>query len=110
MNQNFYNDNDYKYTETAICIENTDTGMGKFYLPTITPMLSSVIPYDNIDPVVSTSNILSEINLSDIGKCTESNYIELQLPNGMMKASKGDKFSISFIGGEVNNPMITQKI
>ena len=76
----FYSQNDYPYNEFAICIEDTDTDVAKFYIPIATPFLDSTEPYDRKDNGVTKMNILnkSDVNLN-ISECTTSNYIELHL-------------------------------
>ena len=112
MSSNFYSEGDYKYTEIAICLEDTEipAAKGKFFLPIITPMLNSEVPYEKQEQQVNTNNILSDINLSSIVPCTISNYVELPLPSGVTSAKKGDKFQVNFVGGEVNNPVLQQKM
>lgn len=103
----FYSQNDYPYNEFAICIEDTDTDVAKFYIPIATPFLDSTEPYDRKDIGVTKMNILnkSDVNLN-ISECTTSNYIELHLPYGEVGCKKGDKYVISFIGGDINTPFI----
>lgn len=109
MSSNFYSDGDFKYTENAICLEDTTSDTGKFFLPIITPTLSKDKPYEQTDPSVNTNNILSDINKTSIKPCTVSNYVELKLPAGVTQAFKGDIFQVNFIGGNVNDPVLQQK-
>lgn len=105
---------DLSATETAILLnditEEDPEKIGKFYLSTITPLLSKDAPYDEKGHTVDTTNILSDINTSEISPCTESNYIELPLPGGMISASKGTKFIYEFVSGDLNKPRIIQKM
>ena len=59
------------------------------------------------DNQLTKMNILnkSDVNLN-IYECTTSNYIELPLPSGEVGCKKGDRFVISFIGGDVNTPYL----
>lgn len=103
----FYSQNDYVYNEFAVCIEDSDTDVAKFFLPVVTPLLSSDEPYDKKDDRLSKMNILNkdDVNLN-IYACTTSNYIELPLPHGETGCKKGDKYVVSFIGGDVNTPFL----
>ena len=103
----FYSQNDYMYNEFAVCIEDSDTDMAKFYIPIATPFLDLTSPYDKKDDRVSKMNILNkdDVNLN-IFPCTTSNYIELPLPYGQIGCKKGEKYVVSFIGGDVNTPYL----
>ena len=107
MNSSFYDDLDLKYSEEAILLEDTDTGIGKFYIPVLTPLLDSSYPYIKQDQGINTRNIKNDISGSEIGQCYTSNYIELNLPNGELNANKGDKFILMFIGGDINRPYLS---
>lgn len=99
----FYQDLDFRYPEIAICLEDSNTDIVKVFIPILTPLLSSIRPYDNKE-----------------GNCIVSNYISLKLPKTLMdlkhdadgnlikkfSSKKGDRFIISFIGGNPNNPFI----
>lgn len=108
-NSNFYENIDFTYPEIAVCIEDSDGEEAKFFIPILTPFLSNDDPFDKLDPVISKLNILNKYdNNLDISQCTSSNYIILELPyecksNG---CKKGDKFIITFIGGDINKPYI----
>lgn len=103
----FYSQNDYMYNEFAMCIEDSDTNVAKFFIPIATPFLDRSKPYDKKDNGVTKMNILNknDVNLN-IAACTTSNYIELHLPNGETGCKKGDKYVVSFIGGDINTPFL----
>lgn len=107
--RDLYTDQNFKYPEIAICMEDAAEQTVKLYIPAVSPLLEHDEPYDKIDPSPSMLNILNRetINL-DIQKCTTSNYIEVKVPEYIESGSikKGDKFVISFIGGNVNEPYI----
>ena len=42
----------------------------------------------------------------NIEQCTTSNYIELEIPEYIRSLSKGDKVTITFVGGDINKPII----
>lgn len=100
----------YNSIENAICLEDTKNGVAKICIPVVTPTLSKTDIVEQTDGPVSVNNIISDINKSDIQPCIVSNYLELPLPNGLLKAKKGDRFSVQFIGGDVSDPVLTQKI
>ena len=110
---NFYTDRDYKYPEIAILLEysiadNYDV-IGKFFIPAITPFIKSDLAYDKKDITPSKINIKNsnKSNL-DINPCIISNYIELKIPEylNIKNINKGDKFIVSFLGGDINKPFI----
>lgn len=107
---NFYDSLEFKYPEIAVCIEDieSDASNGKFFIPVLTPSLSPDEPYDKKEIKVSKINILNreDVNL-DISLCVESNYILLDIPDHIRgQYNKGDRFVISFIGGDINKPYI----
>ncbi len=106
MKKNFYGSHDYTNLEIAVCLEDTKDSKGKFYIPALMPLLEHKDAYDKKDPPISTSNILSDASKLNIKQCTISNYIDMYLPEYIDKAKKGDKFVISFIGGDINKPYI----
>lgn len=109
MTNDFYNQLDFKYPEIAICMEDTNGPMAKIFIPIATPTLSSNLTYDTKGLPLNLSNIKSTgINKGNITRVTESNYIEMQLPDDM-PAKKGDKFIIAFIGGNVNDGVLIRR-
>lgn len=106
MNKNnFYDDLDLKYPEIAICLEDTDTDIGKFIIPILTPMLRTMEPYIKRHDECDTSNILNieDLNIEPVNL---TNFIELKLPKGYDHAKKDDKFIVVFIGGDINKPIL----
>lgn len=106
MITNYYKSHSYTLTEVAICLEDSDDGKAKFFIPSMTPTASGDEPYDKEDPVVDTSNILSGTKGLDIKECITSNYITIRLPEFVQSCKKGDKFVLSFIGGDINKPYL----
>lgn len=109
MNTSYYKLHSYTQLEIVICLEdidNTKNNKGKFFIPAFTPFLDNDVPYDKKDPPSSTANIISGTHGLDIRRCTMSNYIELKIPEYIDSIKKGDKFVISFIGGDINKPYI----
>lgn len=107
MTSDFYNGQpDFRYPEIAICMEDTDGPTAKIFIPVATPTLSSSLCYDTKGLPLTITNIKSNnINKGNISRITESNYIEMKLPDSE-PAKKGDKFVIVFIGGDVNNGVL----
>lgn len=101
MALDFYADLDLRYPEIAICMEDSDTGVGKFFIPILTPFLNKDFIYDDIDYFSSKKNIITNSKLS-IQNCTMSNYIELDIPD-KKPIKKGQEVIIVFIGGDINN-------
>ena len=102
----FYQNLDLRYPELAICIEDTDTKVAKFFIPVLTPILNKDKPYEETDNNISKTNIISDSSSMDISACTSSNYLELILPDNIQGCSKGDTFVIVFIGGDPNKPVL----
>ena len=102
---NFYDELDLKYPEIAICIEDTDTNIGKFMIPILTPMLAVTEPYIKTHDEFEKTNI---INADDVkaSPVNLTNYIEMKLPKGYDSAKKDDKFIVIFIGGDINKPVL----
>lgn len=107
MSADFFNSKeiDYRYPEIAICLENTDGPYAKIFIPIVTPILSKNLAYDTKDGPVNLQNIISDTSSYYVTQCTESNYIELRLPDDK-PAMQGDKFIVVFIGGDVNHPVL----
>ena len=106
MTGDFYRNLDFKYPEIAECIEDTDGPTAKIFIPIATPTLSKNVAYDTIGLPLSLANIQSSgINKGNLSRITESNYIEMKLPDDQ-PAKKGDRFIIVFIGGDVNNGVL----
>ena len=104
-NKNFYKDLDLRYPEIAICIEDTNTKIGKFFIPILTPTVSKSHAWCERNNTFSRKNIINKDDLI-IEPVYESNYIELKLPNGFKKKKKDDKFIVIFIGGNINKPVL----
>ena len=105
-NNKYYSSHNYNNLEIAICLEDTTSEIGKFGIPALTPFENMDSPYDKKDSFLSTSNIVSGTKGLDIELCTMSNYIEIDLPEYISSAKKGDKFILSFIGGDSNKPYL----
>lgn len=115
MNINYYQEQDFKFVEIATVLERFYySSKGKFFINTITPLLSSGSALDDTKSKSSTSNILNYEEKLNINSYTLSNYVSLNVPRYMSNdltdmngyISKGTKFLVSFIGGDVNNPRI----
>ena len=109
MYTSYYKLHSYTQLEIVVCLEdidNTKNNKGKFFIPAFTPFLDNDVPYDKKDPPSSTANIISGTHGLDIRRCTMSNYVELKIPEYIDSIKKGDKFVISFIGGDINKPYI----
>lgn len=100
----FYKDMVFSYPEIAVCIEDTDKQIGKFFIPVLTPCIKDREPYDKVFQGLDTHNLKNKgVRPTPI---TFSNYIELPLPTGFTSAKKGDEFVVVFIGGDCNNPVL----
>lgn len=105
MKKNFYEELDLRYPEIAICMEDTNTNIGKFFIPILTPTLNSSKPYLEKNNDFNTKNLINSNGLN-ASPVYFSNYIELKLPKGITTAKKDDKFIVIFIGGDINKPVL----
>ena len=103
--QGFYDNLDLRYPEIAICIEDTDSNIGKFVIPILTPSINTFEPYIERNNEFDTSNIINQEDIK-VQPVNVSNYIELKLPKGYDSAKKDDKFIVIFIGGDINKPVL----
>lgn len=102
---NFYDNLDLRYPEIAICLEDTDTNIGKFFIPILTPTLNKTQVYYELDNAFDNRNIENRDDLR-LSPVNISNYIELKLPKGYESAKKDDKFIVIFLGGDMNKPIL----
>lgn len=121
MYTNFYQDQEMKYTEMAIVLEDFEVKtIGKFYIPILLPEVAGGSP-NNSGGSVSPSNIVNPSGRAGIGGYTSSNYVELRVPGyiedevkvlKMFKGKltyvieKGEILLVTFVGGEANKPRI----
>lgn len=110
---NFYDQTDLRYTEIAVCLEDTSGPTGKFAIPILTPFMNNNSPTENIIDNDSTKTLLSGSRKElEIGNCKITNYLELELPDIVkheinyhdpnIVVRKGDKFIAVFVGGDIN--------
>ena len=110
---NFYDQTDYRYTEIAVCLEETSVPTGKFAIPILTPFMNTDYASSNTEYNSSTKSLLSGTRKElEIKNCSISNYLELRLPdivlheieyhNPNITVKKGEKFIAVFVGGDVN--------
>lgn len=121
MYTNFYQDQEMKYTEVAIVLEDFELKtLGKFYIPILLPEVSggNII---NKTGRVNPSNIVNPSGKAGIGSYTSTNYVELKVPGYIEEeikkykyfkgrytyvVEKGEKLLVTFVGGEANKPRI----
>lgn len=115
MNIEYYQQQELKYTEIATALEKFHYGSeGKFFIDAITPLLSSSAPMNNTKVKINTNNILNYNSKLNVGSYTLSNYVPLKVPRYMTSElidehgyiSKGTKFLVTFVGGDINKPRI----
>lgn len=118
----FYNSSNMTYSELAITLEDFTYGEDvKITIPVLLPLV------DFKDEPISTTQYLSNRNILNknkdnlkVDKCTTSNYITLNVPKDLCpclgldpecthKGKKGQKFIVSFIGGNINKPIIYRR-
>lgn len=108
----FYDQTDLRYPEIAVCLEDTKGPTGKFSIPILTPFMDTDSPKELVIDNSSTKTLLSGSRKDfEIGNCTITNYLELELPDlvkheinyhNLNAVHKGDKFIAVFVGGDIN--------
>lgn len=115
MNIDYYQQQDFRFVEVATAIDRFYyTSKGKFFINSITPLLSSGSALNDSKGKSSTTNILNYSSKLNISSCTVSNYVDLLVPEYIAREmrdingyiSKGTKFLIVFVGGDINKPRI----
>lgn len=107
MNNNFYDELDFKYTEIGEITGETDNKF-KVYIGSLMPKLDSGSPKKEEKPRGNVSKILNKSARDGIEGVTVANYIPIPKPDGL-DLDKGDKVIVTFPGGEVNHPRIIGK-
>lgn len=119
----FYNTTDMNYTELAITLEDFTYGTEvKITIPSLLPLV------DLKNEPISNTYYLSNRNIVNkdkyklhVGSCTKSNYITISVPKDLCpclgvdpkcnhKGTKGQKFIVSFIGGNINKPILYRRV
>ena len=113
--ENFYENLDLKYPETAVLAARCYPGaIGSFYIPVLTPYQpSSTSKVDK--KILRSNNLMNAENNITISNSTVSNTLSLKIPeyignnaprdlNG--RIIEGTKFILVFIGGDINQPKI----
>lgn len=116
MNIDYYQQQQFNFLEIAIALQKFHyRSEGKFYIPAITPLISSGAPKDSKKNRIATTNILNYNSKLAVQSFTLSNFIPLRVPRYMCDEtiidesgyiSEGAKFLISFVGGDINKPRI----
>ena len=104
MNNNFYEEQEFKYTEVATVLSKDD-GKVKLFLNTITPELSSGKAKKKKKSKGSVKKILNKSVKSNIKAVTVANYVTVPEPEHI-KVNKGDEVLVAFTGGELRYPRI----
>lgn len=126
---NYYQETDYRYTEIGIALEDfTYGGDVSISIPTITPFMDNTSTVESTE-TVSTVNIINDdttalgITTYESRKVSTGNSMTLKVPwyladteiltnrdNDYISISKngtkGTKFIISFVGGQLDNARI----
>lgn len=115
----YYQEQDFKYNEIATVLEDFEyRSKGKFFINSITPLISSSSPFNDKKGKKTTSNIINYSAKLAITSYTISNYVLLSVPEYMLTSNiltvineisiikKGTKFIITFVGGDINKPRI----
>ena len=110
---NYISESDFKYSEIAVALEDYEFNtLVKFTIPTILTFLSqdTIIQETHLN---TKSNIVNK-DLPNVNKYTSCNYIELYVSsdksNGRIKGSKGDRYAVIFVGGNINNCTIIEPL
>lgn len=104
-----------------ICIALEDYSYGtiiKAAIPALNPLLDKE-DVKTIDNKIYKKNIVNrDTSYFSIAndKCTSSNYVNIFIPEYMSNTDntnagfKGDKFAISFIGGDLDQPVVLRRL
>ena len=123
---NSYIDGNMNNIEIGIAIENFQYGgIAKISIPSLTPFTDNTknALYTN---KINKSNIMNkDVDKLGITACSYQNYLELEVPLELYRhkfdqsnerneyisysGSAGEKFAISFIGGDINKPIILRR-
>ena len=103
LNNNISDDyifkSDFKYIETAECIEDYHKHIAKCNIGCLMPLVNKDRAIDN-EYFLSTSNIVNEVK-PVLYTYTKSNYVKFNMDS--KEGKKGETFNIAFISGDINN-------
>lgn len=118
-----YNNSTIITNEIGIAMEDfTYGGYVKLQLPSLTPFVNPSTPLSDIR-TINTSNILN-MNPENLQftPCQSNNFLEISVPEELYryknyhdkiptyKGYRGEKFLVSFIGGDINKPVIVRRL
>lgn len=115
MDSNFFQNKEMHYNELGVVLEDFYyTEKAKVYIGVLLPEIQGNSPINNNIVRGSTSNILNKTGSQGITSAQVSNYVELLVPryigetlkNNINIIKKGTQLLISFIGGEINKPVV----
>ena len=115
MDSNFFQNKEMHYNELGVVLEDFNyTKKAKVYIGVLLPEIQGNSPINNKIVRGSTSNILNKTGSQGITSAQVSNYVELLVPryigetlkNDRDIIKKGTQLLISFIGGEINKPVV----
>lgn len=107
--------------ETAIALEDFIYGeKTKVTIPALLPILDDSKPIETTHYLSNRNIINKDKSELRVTKCTKCNYIELIIPKDLCpclgidpncnhKGSKGQKFIVNFVGGDINKPIIYRR-
>lgn len=124
----FYDKNTSDFTEIAIAVGKYTYGKkAKVTIPALLPLVPADKAYKETDETDDDNLFNRDPSDLDLGNVTETNYVELLVPKYLCpcygaetygeteatkcshKGYKGDKFLVTFVGGDINNPIIYRR-
>lgn len=110
---NYAIESDYKYTEMAIALHDYEFGsVVKFSIPSLFTFLPKNSPISNTHKT-DVQNIMNK-EKPNTSQYTSCNYIEIYVDwsksRGREHGYKNDKYAVTFVGGNINTPIIVDPI
>ena len=113
---NTYNSTTIANNQIGIAVEDFYYGAtAKISIPTLVPFYNNK-KQDTQKETINIKNIMNKKSLSINPKAESCNYILLEIPIELCRnqdsyeGCKGDKFLISFIGGDINYPVAVRRL
>lgn len=116
---NTYNSTTIANDQIGIALEDFLYGeKAKISIPSLIPFYSGE-DEDNQKETINKKNIMNKKQLSFNSKAVSCNYIEIDIPKELYRPGssiipyqgyKGDKFVVSFLGGNIDYPIVLRRI
>ena len=118
----YYDKNTSEFTEIGIAVGKYTYGKkAKITIPALLPLVPADKAYKETDENDDDNLLNRDPTELDLDKGTDTNYVELLIPRYLRydveeagestsyKGKKGDKFLVTFVGGNINNPIVYRR-